>query len=150
MIKVERSDRTRFVVECHGNRCKWGFYATRVDKSNDWQIITINDKHSCNRSFNPRLVSPKYLAKRYLDDFKSSKGVDTREFIEKVYKELTYNIFTHTVLRTRKIALEMIEGKYSDQYARLWDYVEELRTVDERNILILNWDEALNGIQSFL
>lgn len=73
VIMVERSDRTRFVGEGHRKKCKWGFYAKRIYKSNDWQIITINDKHSCNRSFNPRLVSPKYPAKRYLDDFEVKK-----------------------------------------------------------------------------
>ncbi|KAI5654052.1 hypothetical protein M9H77_31239 [Catharanthus roseus] len=49
----------------------------------DWQIRRLTDWHSCCRSFNPKIVQPTYLANIYVDDFRATKGVEARDFIEK-------------------------------------------------------------------
>lgn len=77
----------RVVVICHGNMCNWYIYVANIGKSSDWEIRIINDKHKCTKSFHPRLVRPKYLAKKYLEDFKSNRRVEVREFIKKVHRD---------------------------------------------------------------
>lgn len=67
-----------------------------------------------------------YLAKSYIENFRSFKGVDVFEFIEKAHWELNYNIESHTIQKTKKKAIEFFEEKYIYQYGRLWDNIEEL------------------------
>lgn len=76
-------------------------------------------------SFNPKILSPSYLSKRYLEDFRANKVVTG--FIDTVYKDSTYTITSHITYRTKAKAKVVIEGKYKDQYNKLWDYVEELK-----------------------
>lgn len=44
---------------------------------------TLNDEHKCSRSFDLRIVGPKYLSKRYIREFKSVKGIIRCEFMKK-------------------------------------------------------------------
>jgi hypothetical protein len=43
-----------------------------------------------------------WLAKGYLEEFRSVKGVDIDKFIERVHGELNYNIFGDKVYQVRQ------------------------------------------------
>jgi hypothetical protein len=65
------------------------------------------------KSFMSRNVSLSWFSKKYLGDCKSPKGVNVSEFMEKVHRELNYNISSNKAYRIRLISREIIEGKYT-------------------------------------
>ncbi|KAI5671559.1 hypothetical protein M9H77_11923 [Catharanthus roseus] len=52
-------------------------------------------------------------------EHKVNKDVDVSEFIEKVYRELNYNITRRIYHKIKKKAMELLERKYMDQNGRL-------------------------------
>lgn len=54
-----------------------------MDGTQNYLIKTLQPDYSCGRSLSHKLVTAKYLATRYLENFRSVKGVDVQEFQNK-------------------------------------------------------------------
>lgn len=61
---------------------------------------------------NHKLASAKYIAGRYLKDFRSVRGVDMQEFQEKVHAEFVVDINKTKVYKVKAAAIAMLKDNY--------------------------------------
>lgn len=115
-IHFEKNDLTRLVAKCRYKNCKRRILGKKMHNNTDFEIWSMNSKRSCGRNLNQKLVIASLLAVRYSDDFKSERDVDVQEFIAKVRRDLLVDISPSKDYGAKLEALEIIEGRYKDQY----------------------------------
>lgn len=72
------------------------------------------------------VASARYIAKRYLDYFRSESGFNVHEFQEKIHREININISIKKAYKCKGETKLLIEGRYTEQYKLLWDYITKL------------------------
>lgn len=103
-------------------------YAHVHSDKTSFQIRTVKLTHECSRTMNHNLASARYLALKYLDDFKSDTyAFKAVTFQEKVHQDLNVNISKWTAYRALREAKRVIHGRYDEQYELLHSYCAELR-----------------------
>lgn len=141
-IYFEKNDKERVVGRCSkGGNCKWQVVGRVVPKTTTFQIRKLQEKHTCSRIMDSNVASSRYIAKKYLDDFRSERGINVYEFQEKLHQELNLNIPVSKIYKIKAEAKLLIEGKYKDQYRLLWDYCVELRATNPGSTVCLETGE---------
>ncbi|XP_027088471.2 uncharacterized protein [Coffea arabica] len=86
----------------------------------------MGPEHRCGRTFYYKCANLDFLARHYMEFLRMNRKVTVDAFKEKVHKKLNVNITKDQVYKTFVKAKILIEGKYRQQYTRIWDYCEEL------------------------
>ncbi|KAI5342123.1 hypothetical protein L3X38_009998 [Prunus dulcis] len=68
-----------------------------------------------------------WISKKYVDSLKSNPQWPVKSFKETVEKDYNTRVSRQQVYRAKDKALKLIEGRFNEQYSRIWDYCEELR-----------------------
>ncbi|KAL4592317.1 hypothetical protein LXL04_005308 [Taraxacum kok-saghyz] len=134
-IYFEKSDRNRVIAKCGSkNRekeeenCPFRLYTAQKYNERTFQIKGLVDIYLCARNFNfGSLVTRSWIAKHYLKDIISKPKMTLREMKDDVLQNYSVHISLGQCQRARVQALEMIEGKLEEHYARIWDFASEIR-----------------------
>ena len=92
-----------------------------------FQIRTYVPEHTCARTNKNIFCTASWMSNKYLEEFKDNDSWSSIKFMNKIQKDLILDCSRTKAWRTKKKALEIIEGSYAHQYARLWDYEAELK-----------------------
>ncbi|XP_028125572.1 uncharacterized protein LOC114322469 [Camellia sinensis] len=94
-----------------------------------------------------RQVNFTWLSKKYLETLKSNPSILVQSFKQIVQKDHKVGISRSQVYRTKRKAQELIEGSLMEQYAKLWDYCEEIKRTNPGTTIIVKEDdeESQNG-----
>ncbi|KAK3230459.1 hypothetical protein Dsin_002340 [Dipteronia sinensis] len=90
-------------------------------------IKTLNDKHTCPRSNKNRHANSAWLSRRYTNQLRPGGNFKMSDFLGQLRKDYVVQPSRSQVYRAKLKAGEIIEGSLSTQYAKLWDYAEELK-----------------------
>ncbi|CAN1132831.1 hypothetical protein LINPERPRIM_LOCUS30304 [Linum perenne] len=87
--------------------------------------------------FENKFADYKYIARKYVIRFLIDPywGIDS--IIQTVHEDLHLQIGREKVGRVRKHGVELVRGKSSDQYARLYDYCAEVRKSNVRSTIFV-------------
>lgn len=91
-------------------------------RTNNWQVKTFLDDHTCSRSFKNKLANCKWVADKLVSTIRSHptmNGPDAYDHMKEKYNLLVPN---SKVFRAVKKARKTIEGSEIEQYRKLWDY----------------------------
>ncbi|KAL0422440.1 UNVERIFIED_CONTAM: hypothetical protein Slati_3266900 [Sesamum latifolium] len=86
---------------------------------------------------------------KYLQKFKSEPKINMKGFRVDIINELRVNVSKDQAYRTKRTALKVIEESPDYQYARLWDYDEEVRATNPSSTINLGTEEADDGEYRF-
>lgn len=75
-VKFKKNDALRIRAGYNDTNCTWAIYGKRIAKTEGYQINTLQPNESCGRTLNHKLATAKYLAGRYLEDFKLVRRID--------------------------------------------------------------------------
>ncbi|XP_021752928.1 uncharacterized protein LOC110718400 [Chenopodium quinoa] len=117
------------IVKCtcsKGVRCRFKFYATRLVKSEAWQIKTLRLKHRCVRSKMNNKVTAEFLADRYLEEFRGNPRWKIKQIQDRALNDLGIKITYSKAWLARSRAKLIIYGSSSEQYSKVWDYGKAL------------------------
>ncbi|CAL8086395.1 unnamed protein product [Prunus armeniaca] len=107
-IKLVKNDNKSIQANCAGHtKCPFILFASKIDR--DEQTFAI-----------------KTLSLEHEWAFKA-------EVLEKCHM----NISKHQIYRAKNLCKVIIEGSYVEQYARLWDYAEELKKANKGSTVII-------------
>ncbi|KAI9156201.1 hypothetical protein LWI28_002101 [Acer negundo] len=135
--------RVQGVYKCKLDNCSWSIWASCYEKNNHVLMIkTLNDKHTCPRVQKNRLANSAWLAKRYTEALRPRKEFNMFDFLGKVRKDYVCQPSKAQVYRAKRKAGLLIEGSLATQYAKLWDYVEEIRRSNLDEIRPKVWEAA--------
>ncbi|KAK8577017.1 hypothetical protein V6N13_122014 [Hibiscus sabdariffa] len=129
-VKLKRNDSKRIQVTCKRG-CTWVLWATPINGENPnigtWQIRSVHGEHNCLREFVNRNVTSKWLAKKYFNNFFIDPTFSSTSLKQAVHKDWGIIVNKSKCVRAKNLALEKLHGNYSEQYAKLYAYLAELR-----------------------
>jgi len=128
-LKIEKNDKKRVRVTCLGSKgkCGWIAYCAYIPVIQTWQLRKIVDKHTCCREFNNKLMNAKWLSGRIENTVRENPTVKAVHIREKGLRKWNVCISRAMSFRARSLASSKIDGSFTDQYKRMYDYAHELR-----------------------
>ncbi|KAI8530433.1 hypothetical protein RHMOL_Rhmol11G0057800 [Rhododendron molle] len=134
-IRFLKNETTRVRAKCKTYEkddekidCPWEISATDKGVANKTlQVKKYNSNHNCGRIWNNRLMNRNWLARIYFDDIRITPTMKPVDIQEKVRHDFQCDVSESQCYRARGKVLRKIQGTIEDQYARLWDYCNEIK-----------------------
>ncbi|KAL8498861.1 hypothetical protein ACS0TY_021990 [Phlomoides rotata] len=111
-LHFPKNDKIRIYARCRGDGCDWGINLVKIKDQATFHIRLYNPSHECPPVFK-------------VDGWR-----------KRIMKELNVNISRQQAYRAKIKALEIIVGKPDEQYSKLWDYAQELRTSNPKSTIV--------------
>ncbi|CAL2231579.1 unnamed protein product [Prunus armeniaca] len=108
-----RNEAFKLKAVCADPDCPWEIYAFKMQREKTLQG-------------NP-IVKSSWLSAKYMETLKSNPSWPVSLFMETVEKDYNTRVSRQQVYWAKERALRQIEGIYTEQNSRIWDYCEELR-----------------------
>ncbi|KAK8708281.1 hypothetical protein V6N13_059325 [Hibiscus sabdariffa] len=151
-IRLKVNDSARVQAVCNDGYL-WMVWASKMhpkDKNdNTWQIKTYVGEHNyvkehnCVRDTKNRNCTFSWLAKECLEKFRVDPNYFAKSLKHDVMKDHMVLVQRSKCIRAKKLALEMIVGNQEEQYARIYDYLGELRGTNPGRTTICHLDNRL-------
>ncbi|CAI9270895.1 unnamed protein product [Lactuca saligna] len=130
-IYFEKYDKTKIVARCgkrtEMNDCPFRLYAGWMYNEKSFQVKNLVGEHRCSKKFKyGSLVSPEWIGRHYIIEIANTSKMKLRDMIANIKQRLRCVVSIGQVCRAKKWATELIEGKLTEHYARVWDYADEL------------------------
>nr|XP_015629558.1 uncharacterized protein LOC107280309 [Oryza sativa Japonica Group] len=125
-VKPDRNNKKRYEAHCAEN-CPWKLVASVDSRANCFMVKQYVGSHTCRKEWELKAVTARYLAGRFIEEFRGDDKMTLASFAKKVQKSLNITPSRHKLGRARQIAREAIYGDEIAQYDQLWDYAQELR-----------------------
>ncbi|KAF7807921.1 hypothetical protein G2W53_040082 [Senna tora] len=133
-LYFEKSNSKRVRVKCagkyQGEDCDWEAYAKKLNNEETWQVTTIYGRHSCSKTHDVKLMSSRWLSKKLEKKVRYNPKMTLKDIIDKAQQKWTVNCSMSKASRARKVAREEINGSFTEQFRRLYDFCEEIRSSD--------------------
>ncbi|KAL3376171.1 hypothetical protein AABB24_002889 [Solanum stoloniferum] len=126
-LRFKPNDQQRVVCICKVDGCPFRIYASKVNKRDPTvHIKSLYLKHKGAKVFDNFHLSPKYIARKYLNIFKADPGWNISSIVEIVRKDFDYTIENLKAWRAKNQALKWVYGDEGLQYGKLLSYRAEL------------------------
>ncbi|XP_044343151.1 uncharacterized protein [Triticum aestivum] len=125
-IYKPRNEAERLNASCQSD-CPWKLKASKDNRTGSIVVREYNGDHTCQKIWNSKCLTVKYLTQMFIDEFRDNKKMDLVTFGRKVQKQFKLLPDRMKLGRARKEALRIINGDEAAQYSMLWDYGQELR-----------------------
>lgn len=85
------------------------------------------DIHSCNREYNVKMMTTKWLSKRIKNSLKNNPKMRIRDIKEeKAQRKWNVEVNKTKAIRVRYVARDMVDGSFLGDYTRIDDYYHEI------------------------
>ncbi|CAL2254955.1 unnamed protein product [Prunus armeniaca] len=138
-VKLVKNDNKRIRAKCVGHT-KYPFIllASKIDRDEQtFAIKTLSLEHECTRVDKLKYTNSRWLSKRFADKIRKNPGWNVGAFKSEVLEKYHMNVSRHQIYRATSLSKVIIEGSYVEQYARLWDYAEELKKANKGSTVII-------------
>ncbi|KAM0835598.1 hypothetical protein ACQ4PT_062837 [Festuca glaucescens] len=126
-IKYVKNDLQRVRAKCDEG-CPWYLYAAPDSRfSQSFAVKNYVGKHTCEREWELKLFTAKYLAAHYIENFRADDKMTLRNFARLVQNDFNMTPSRSKLSRARRLAICEINGDEVKQYEQLWDYAAEVR-----------------------
>ncbi|XP_048138643.1 uncharacterized protein LOC115734876 isoform X2 [Rhodamnia argentea] len=136
-IKFIKNERKFVRAKCADENCPWKISASFDARSGSFHVKTYHEEHTCSISFNNKRVTSSWLAKHYLGPIRAMPTMKTAAFGELIKDQLGLNVSMNQCTKAKLLAFEVLMGNYKNEYAKLWDYAEELRATNPGSMVTL-------------
>ena len=143
-IRFVKNDLQRVRAVCQEG-CKFVAYLTKVPREGSYQLRTLTLEHTYSRSYkNPRCTLS-YIEKKLMKNVKKQHNIKLKDIQEAVHEKYTLNICARKASRARDKTREYVDGAYTQQYNKLWEYCEELRRASPGRTILTKIHTFHNG-----
>ncbi|KAL3746914.1 hypothetical protein ACJRO7_015795 [Eucalyptus globulus] len=129
-IKFIKNEKKVVRAKCANESCPWKIYGSIDARSGSFHVKTYHSEHTCSIRFKNRRVTSSWLANHYLPTIRAMPTIKTIAFKELIKEQLGLDVSIVQCTKAKLHAYKVLMGNYKKEYAKLWDYAEELR---ERN-----------------
>ncbi|KAB2617604.1 hypothetical protein D8674_013473 [Pyrus ussuriensis x Pyrus communis] len=142
------NDSNRLRIKCLGKAavpCQWKWYASFVRKGPIVRIKTLvlqtyNPEHICVKEEHSKFTTSSWLADRFNEEVRLKSDMSVTGFMELERKHYGIDITKNQVYKAKRIAKKVTEGSIDEQYAKLWDYLEESKVTNPRSTIKVKTD----------
>ncbi|XP_050226470.1 uncharacterized protein LOC126676334 [Mercurialis annua] len=147
VMKFKPNNKTRCKAYCKKG-CPFNIWASLMqDDVSTVQIKSGKLEHQCTRDHNIRHVNPKWLSKKYLEQFRADPNWSLDGIMQAVRSNQKANISRVTAYRSKFLALLEINGDETEQMRRLNDYrLELIRTHPTSTIMFKRAEGVFVGM----
>ncbi|GMY35076.1 gtp-binding protein sar1 [Fagus crenata] len=110
-LRFTKNERWKVRVRCVEG-CPWKLFAGRGDDGESFQISSFESVHTCSRAFHSRTVSSRWVAKKYIDQFRINPDMNLDELIGKVLEDHEVDLSQSKAYRAKQYAKVLIEGSF--------------------------------------
>ncbi|KAK8663497.1 hypothetical protein V6N13_083313 [Hibiscus sabdariffa] len=129
-IVYKRNESKRTRAWCKQAGCPFRIYVG-LDKADGlYKIKNFKETHECSITFKNKRANYKYVGKHFLSKLRVLPKLKLDEMQKLVKEELKVDLNIGTCSRTRKWAMEEINGRVLYEFTRLFDYTYALRKED--------------------
>ncbi|XP_020413915.1 uncharacterized protein LOC109947655 [Prunus persica] len=139
-IKLVKNDNKRIQTKCAGyTKCPFILWASKKMDTNKqtFAIKTLSLEHECTRVDKLKYTNSRWLSKRFADKIRKILEWDVGASKAEVLEKYHMNVSKHHIYRAKNLSKVIIEGSYVKQYARLWDYAEELKKANKGSTVFI-------------
>ncbi|XP_008245107.1 PREDICTED: uncharacterized protein LOC103343214 [Prunus mume] len=129
----EKNDKMRVKAICRGGlKCPFVLYASQLNQDvQTFAIKKLSLEHTCERVEKLKFANPKWICERFSSKIKRNTYWNLKAFQGEVLESYHVRVSKTQVYRAKRLVKAQIEGNYIQQYARLWDYVEQLKNTNK-------------------
>ncbi|WVY96633.1 hypothetical protein V8G54_028784 [Vigna mungo] len=129
-IRYVKNDKKRVRAKCMGSKekCPWLAYFGYMDAMKTWQLRTIVDNHTCSREHKVKLLNSKWLSKRLEKTVRENPRVKGVDIVQKINRKWNVGVSQSMAYRAKAIASDHVDGSFTEQYKRIYDYANEILT----------------------
>uniref|UniRef100_A0A2N9J0V4 Uncharacterized protein n=1 Tax=Fagus sylvatica TaxID=28930 RepID=A0A2N9J0V4_FAGSY len=109
-LRFIENERWKVRVRCVEG-CPWKLFAGRGDDGESFQINSFESVHTCSRAFHIRVVSSRWVAKKYIDQFRINPDMELNELIGKVMKDHEVELSRSKAYRAKQYAKGAVAGQ---------------------------------------
>ncbi|KAL3509628.1 hypothetical protein ACH5RR_029029 [Cinchona calisaya] len=146
-IRFSKNDTRRVTTICKS--CDWKISTAKMRDNMSFQIKSMKEPHRCGRSFYHGLANSTFLCEKYKNDIRLIPNMKVSELQDKVHIDLNVNITRNQAYKTKKKAKQLIDGEYTKQNSRLWDYCAEVIRENPGSNVFMTTTEDENGDDKF-
>ncbi|RDY12154.1 hypothetical protein CR513_03081, partial [Mucuna pruriens] len=117
-----KNDKKGMKVICKGGKggCTWTIYYSKLSVKDTWQLRTIVDKNTC---------------REFRTNVRENPKLKLNDIHEKTQNKWNIGITKVKAFRARNCAKNMVDGSFTEQYKRIYDYTYELLRSNLASIL---------------
>ncbi|KAK8628911.1 hypothetical protein V6N13_009491 [Hibiscus sabdariffa] len=128
-LKIVKNEPKRISVKCIASaNCPRRIYASTNRQTRCIQVKMFINEHNCPVSFKNKMVSMKVIAEHFEDTIKDHPKMKIKEIQRRIQSELHVNVPNARCRRAKSLVTSRLTGSCNEEFALLWDYVDELRT----------------------
>ncbi|VVA41885.1 PREDICTED: transposon, partial [Prunus dulcis] len=141
-LKWVRNDSNRVRLKCEGDKkqkvpCPWMLYASHVGKGPSTRIKTYVPRHTCGRRQRTKYATSSWLSKRFDEELRDNPKMKVTDFMKLIRKHYAIDVTEAQVYKAKSFAKKRIQGSIEEQYGKLWDYCEELKSNNPGSTVIV-------------
>ncbi|XP_051216970.1 uncharacterized protein [Lolium perenne] len=137
-IRKIKNNRARVHAVCDEG-CPWFLkVGTDFQRSGGFVVTAYEDEHRCERVYEMRALTARFLCKKFIDEFRDNQKMDLQTFAAKVQREFNMCPDRWKLGRARKEALLEIHGNEEAQFSVLRDYGQELKRANPGSTFFLS------------
>ncbi|CAL8173644.1 unnamed protein product [Prunus armeniaca] len=141
-LKWMRNDSNRVRLKCEGDKkqkvpCPWMMYASHVGKGPTTKIKTYVPRHTCGRRQRTKYATSSWLSKRFDEELRDNLNMKVADFMKLIRKHYAIDVTEAQVYKAKSFAKSRIQGSIEEQYGKLWDYCEELKSNNPGSTVIV-------------
>lgn len=114
-LHFKKNDKKRMVVKCIKG-CPFYIRISKSSQSEYWQVVRLDDTHTCHRTAKNRQAKTKWLARKFIPTLRHTPDMKTKGLIAEAIEKWGVKLSKHQAYRAKRSALEMIQGAGSEQY----------------------------------
>ncbi|BBN69686.1 hypothetical protein Prudu_1103S000100 [Prunus dulcis] len=150
-LKWVTNDSNRVRLKCEGDKkqkvpCPWMLYASHVGKGPSTRIKTYVPRHTCGRRQRTKYATSSWLSKRFDEELRDNPKMKVTDFMKLIRKHYAIDVTEAQVYKAKSFAKKRILGSIEEQYGKLWDYCEELKSNNPGSTVIVKTE--LQGIEN--
>lgn len=143
---MKKNDKVRCKVVCRDG-CEWTCFVSKVGGSLTYRLKTLVGVHTCGRTYKGRMATSRWIADKLADTMKTNKTISLGGMSKHIKKYYCADVTVNRASIARRHAREKMEGDFVEQYAKLWDYCEEVKRTNLGSSLLLLVDRQTKDLE---
>ncbi|KAL8478646.1 hypothetical protein ACS0TY_030507 [Phlomoides rotata] len=148
-VKFTKIAPERVYARCRDKECGWKMNLLKMLNEETYQLRVCDDEHTCAPTYKVKNLKSSWLSEKFLKKFVPDTNRRVSGFRQDVIDELEVDITKARAYRARRLALKKLEGCLDAQFAKLWDYVDEIKRTNPGSTVIVGTEGNEDGEEKF-
>ncbi|KAL4387627.1 hypothetical protein GQ457_09G021940 [Hibiscus cannabinus] len=128
--KLVRNESDKVSAKCKGQGCAWEIYASIDSSDGFFKVKKLINQHDCSITFKNSKANYKFIGKHLLGKLRVIPKLTLQEMQRLTKEELHVDVPINLYSKAMMWAKDEINGRFTYEFDRLFDYAAALRQVD--------------------